>query len=414
MSKLNKTESGTIFISDMMEVDEEFSAMALFLLFVLLFFVFFMRIALKNQENPPVSVSSSSSTPLMQEKERTDRGRMRKLIPDALEEQVQLDDLEDMDLEDFQLLTGEGPPAPDFSPPFTHLQFDDGDVVVEDNLPPSLDLTPSTPDYNSDFTSSTHEYSTHYTPWNSSPEYSPSSSRIYYRLQTYSPESTTSTQSSTPVSQAIIDFEDSTEDTSSFATLPLSPEESSLASLSSSSPSSSSKDSHMIISESVPNIPTIAEPSSEASELEITEPAPRTNSIASHFTFKINFTIMDDIYQLELSSDKVDGEEMMVGRQVITFRTEERDAGVNMIRRELEGGECEFGLAGLGLMEGPGEEELRDFATQWVMRVQRGLMVAIREVELAHVLGDVGIAVDPAQFLGGQQLLEILQHFLDV
>ena len=85
-----------------------------------------------------------------------------------------------------------------------------------------------------------------------------------------------------------------------------------------------------------------------------------------------------------------------------------------MIRRELEGGESEFGLSGLGLIILGEEEELRNFATMWVMVVQRGLMEAMGEVEGAQVLADGGIAVDPVQFLGGQQLLEILQHFFDV
>ena len=108
----------------------------------------------------------------------------------------------------------------------------------------------------------------------------------------------------------------------------------------------------MINSESVPEIPTTAELSSEAYDMDITEPAPCTNQRAGHFSFKIKFTIMDGSYQMEMSSDKGKGEDRMVGMQVINFRTGEMGPGVSIIRRELEAGECQFGLAGLGLMEG--------------------------------------------------------------
>ena len=100
-----------------------------------------------------------------------------------------------------------------------------------------------------------------------------------------------------------------------------------------------------------------------------------------------------------MSSDKVEGEERMVGRQAITLRTGER--GVSMIRKEMEGGESEYGLDGLGLMDGLGQEELRVFATMWVMVVHRGLMEAMGKVEGAQVLADGGIAAfgDFAAFL---------------
>ena len=113
-----------------------------------------------------------------------------------------------------------------------------------------------------------------------------------------------------------------------------------------------------------------------------------------HFSLKTNFLIMDDNYQLEMSSDKVvEGEEGMMWREVITLKFEERGVSMIMIRRLSDGGESEYGLDGLGLMEGLGEEELRDFAFMWVMVVQRELGVDI----LAR------IALDP-----------ILHHFFDV
>ena len=114
---------------------------------------------------------------------------------------------------------------------------------------------------------------------------------------------------------------------------------------------------------------------------------------ANHFTFKINFTIMNDNYQLEMSSDKVvEGEEGMMWREVITLKFEERGVSMIMIRRLSDGGESEYGLDGLGLMEGLGEEELRDFAFMWVMVVQRELGVDILAL----------IALDP-----------ILNHFFE-
>ena len=61
---------------------------------------------------------------------------------------------------------------------------------------------------------------------------------------------------------------------------------------------------------------------------------------------------------MEMSSDKVEGEERMVGRQAITLRTGDR--GVSMIKKEMEGGESEYGLDGLGLMDGLGQEELAE------------------------------------------------------
>ena len=103
---------------------------------------------------------------------------------------------------------------------------------------------------------------------------------------------------------------------------------------------------------------------------------------------------------------------MIVGRQVITLGTGER--GVNMIRMEHVGGNSEFSLTGQGLMDGLGEVDLRSFATMWVMVVQEGLMMAMREVEGTQVLADGGIAVDPAQFLGAQQFLEIMEFFFDI
>ena len=102
---------------------------------------------------------------------------------------------------------------------------------------------------------------------------------------------------------------------------------------------------------------------------------------------------------------------MIMGRQVITLRTEER--GVNMIRKELVGGNSEFSLTGEGLMENLGEEELMNFLNRWVMLVLQELMMALREMEGTEMMEDEGITVDPAQLLGAQQFLGLLDQFFD-
>ena len=102
---------------------------------------------------------------------------------------------------------------------------------------------------------------------------------------------------------------------------------------------------------------------------------------------------------------------MIMGRQVITLRTEER--GVNMIRKELVGGNSEFSLTRVGLMENLGEEELMNFLTRWVMLVKQELMMALREMEGTEMMEDEGITVDPAQLLGAQQFLGLLEQFFD-
>ena len=131
---------------------------------------------------------------------------------------------------------------------------------------------------------------------------------------------------------------------------------------------------------------------------------------AKRFSFQTKFTIQDVPYTLKISSDKGEEEEMILGRQVITFSAGEE--GINMIRREslVEG--SQFELTGQGLLEGAGQEVLQNFATMWVMRVQEGLIVAMA-VEGARVLPDEGIALDPAKFLGAQELMEILEHFFN-
>ena len=47
------------------------------------------------------------------------------------------------------------------------------------------------------------------------------------------------------------------------------------------------------------------------------------------FSFQTQFTISEVPFQLQMSSDKVEEDDMIMGRQVITLRTEER--GVNII-----------------------------------------------------------------------------------
>ena len=111
-----------------------------------------------------------------------------------------------------------------------------------------------------------------------------------------------------------------------------------------------------------------------------------------------------------MSSDKVEEDEMIMGRQVINLRTEER--GVNMIRKELVGN-SEFSLTGEGLMENLGEDDLMNFVTRWVMLVKQELMMALREMEGTEMMEDEGITVDPAQLLGAQQFLGLLDQFFD-
>jgi hypothetical protein len=127
-----------------------------------------------------------------------------------------------------------------------------------------------------------------------------------------------------------------------------------------------------------------------------------------HFTFKIQFTICGDPYQLEISADKV------LGKQVIKIWDGEE--GVGIVRTELNNGDTVGVIEGLGLMKGLGEAQLRDFATLWVMDVQWGVKMSLMEAEGAQVMMDGRKDVDPNQFLGGQkqQLLEIIGHFFDV
>ena len=114
------------------------------------------------------------------------------------------------------------------------------------------------------------------------------------------------------------------------------------------------------------------------------------------FSFKTRFTISEVSFQLQMSSDKIEEDEMIMGRQVITLRTEER--GVNMIRKDLVGRNSEFSLTGEGDMDNLGEEELMNFVTRWVMLVQQELMMSLREMEGTKVKEDEGSTVDPSQF----------------
>ena len=111
-----------------------------------------------------------------------------------------------------------------------------------------------------------------------------------------------------------------------------------------------------------------------------------------------------------MSSDKVEEYEMIMGRQVINLRTEER--GVNMLRKELVGN-SEFSLTGEGLMENLEEDDLMNFVTRWVMLVKQELMMALREMEGTEMMEDEGITVDPAQLLGARQFVAILDQFFD-
>ena len=99
-----------------------------------------------------------------------------------------------------------------------------------------------------------------------------------------------------------------------------------------------------------------------------------------------------------MSSAKVEEDEMIMGRQVITLRTEERE--VNMIRKELVGGNSEISFTGEGLMENLGEDGLMNFVTRWVLLMKQELMMALREIEGTEIMEDEGITVDPAQLLG--------------
>ena len=128
------------------------------------------------------------------------------------------------------------------------------------------------------------------------------------------------------------------------------------------------------------------------------------------FSFQIQFTISDVPFQLQMSSDKVEEDEMIMERQVINLRTEER--GVNMLRKELVGN-SEFSLTGEGLMENLGEDDLMNFVTRWVLLVKQELLMALREMEGTEMMEDEGITVDPAQLLGAQQFLGLLDQFFD-
>ena len=137
-------------------------------------------------------------------------------------------------------------------------------------------------------------------------------------------------------------------------------------------------------------------------------------AIKEHFTFKTQFTVSGDPYQLEISSDKMGSEKRLVGRQVIQIWDGEE--GVNITRVETVDGKTVGSIEGLGLMEGLKEVQLRDFATLWVMDVQWGVKMALLEVEGAQVVAEEGKEVDPNLFLGGQKqlLLEIIGQFFDV
>ena len=110
-----------------------------------------------------------------------------------------------------------------------------------------------------------------------------------------------------------------------------------------------------------------------------------------------------------MSSDKIEEDEMIMGRQVITLRTEER--GVNMIRKDLVGRNSEFSLTGEGDMDNLGEEELMNFVTRWVMLVQQELRMALGEMEGTEMMEEDGITVDPGQLMGAQQFWGILEQF---
>ena len=128
-----------------------------------------------------------------------------------------------------------------------------------------------------------------------------------------------------------------------------------------------------------------------------------------HFSFQIQFSISEVPFKLQLSSDKEEEDAMIMGRQVITLRTEER--GVNMIRKDLVGRNSEFSLTGEGDMDNLGEEELMNFFTRWVMLVQQELRMALGEMEGTEMMEEDGITVDPGQLMGAQQFWGILEQF---
>ena len=89
------------------------------------------------------------------------------------------------------------------------------------------------------------------------------------------------------------------------------------------------------------------------------------------FSFQTSFNINDDQYEIKVSSNKLEDQE----KQVITLM--KNTDGVNMVKRETMTEDPEFLLTGEGLMENASEEELKNFAEEWLRLVGVGSLRGI-------------------------------------
>ena len=106
-----------------------------------------------------------------------------------------------------------------------------------------------------------------------------------------------------------------------------------------------------------------------------------------------------------------------MGKQIITIKTIMccANGGVNMIRKELLDGTLEFSLTGEGYLEEGTEEELKNWMKELIIGVREMAVdqIVVREMTVDQMMNGGGFTVDPAELLGVQQLLEILEHFFD-
>ena len=116
---------------------------------------------------------------------------------------------------------------------------------------------------------------------------------------------------------------------------------------------------------------------------------------AESFSFQTRLNIDDVTYDIKICSDNVEEQGRIMGRQAITLK--KNAAGVNMIRMETVMENPEFLLTGEGSMENASEEELRNFAQEFMRIVKEALMM---NAEMGGVL-----------CLRCQQFSEILTHF---
>ena len=93
----------------------------------------------------------------------------------------------------------------------------------------------------------------------------------------------------------------------------------------------------------------------------------------SVFRLQTRLNIDDVTYDIKICSDNVEEQGRIMGRQAITLK--KNAAGVNMIRMETVMENPEILLTGEGSMENASEEELRNFAQEFMRMVKDALMM---------------------------------------